>query len=457
MASLFSLLCVLVGVALVISDYAPPMPSFEASKYTQWGSTKVGASKSGVVDISFDDGDYIKMKVLDLVGNGKERGFAHGALLAHDIQEFMGPKLDTFFSQQVQDLDVSGLPESLQKIIKHTDGKRAPDVFRQAMSWVYENEKSFFPQRLIDEMDAIAEGVCSVVKDCDVEATKAQIKQMNMLPELIRMSCTAFGAWGDATGNNGLIQLRALDFGDGPWGNYTVVSTNRPNPASDANDGPQNAFVSVSFPGMVGVITGISEHGIGVSEKVWMTYDTPNMQKGSYDGEADVLVLRDILELSATKEDAEQYMQDAKRTWGIWVGTGDHKSGEFALTAYRQEDAVVYDDKTMPSMTGQPYMKSVVYVDKHPQPSAEGPNGSLPSALDNFYGNINLETTKQIVQAHETGDVHFAAYDFSNNMMSLGIGKIDENGAYGSDDKEWKAYNRPTTTFNLADMFTGKY
>eukprot|EP00666_Eupelagonemidae_sp_cell4sb_P006027 gene6027-4196_t len=41
-----------------------------------------------------------------------------------------------------------------------------------------------------------------------------------MLPELIRMSCTMFGAWGSATPTGNLTQLRALDFGSGPFANY---------------------------------------------------------------------------------------------------------------------------------------------------------------------------------------------------------------------------------------------
>ena len=44
-----------------------------------------------------------------------------------------------------------------------------------------------------------------------------------MLPELIRMACTAYGAWGKATATGkGLIQVRAFD---GPWVNFTVAAT----------------------------------------------------------------------------------------------------------------------------------------------------------------------------------------------------------------------------------------
>ena len=105
-------------------------------------------------------------------------------------------------------------------------------------------------------------------------------------------------------------------------------------------------------------------------------------------------------------------------------------------------------------MTGQPYLESVVYVDKHPQPSSEGPNGTLPTALQYFYGKISLDTTKQIVQAHGTGDVHVAAYDFSNKKLGVAIGKIDSEGNYGPNG-EWQAFNRPWTIFSLEGLFSG--
>ena len=37
-----------------------------------------------------------------------------------------------------------------------------------------------------------------------------------MLPELIRMTCSMIGAWGSATEDGQLLQLRTLDFGGAP-------------------------------------------------------------------------------------------------------------------------------------------------------------------------------------------------------------------------------------------------
>lgn len=272
-----------------------------------------------------------------------------------------------------------------------------------------------------------------------------------MLPELIRMACTAFGAWGPATEHGGLVQLRALDFGSGPFANYTVLAVHREDPGN-----PDHAFASVSFPAFVGVITGIAQNGIGVSEKVWMTYDKRSLQPGSYNGEADVFVLRDILEKTNTREEAAARLAKADRTWGMWIGVGDFASQKFDLVAYRQSDSTVYNDVTMPSMTGQPYLEAVAYVDSHPQPSGDGPNGTLPTALQDFYGSISLTNAKTITQYHRTGDLHIATYDYKTKDMFVSIGRINKDGNYGAEGgSEWKAYNRPYLHFSLEELWQG--
>jgi hypothetical protein len=94
-------------------------------------------------------------------------------------------------------------------------------------------------------MEAIGDGMCSTLGgQCNATEMGNMVKRFNMFPELIQMACTAFGAWGPATASGDLIQLRALDLGGGPFANYTVVQVNR--------NSSMRAFVSVSFPGMVG-------------------------------------------------------------------------------------------------------------------------------------------------------------------------------------------------------------
>lgn len=461
-------LVILALLALVNAvEYPAPPANFEAAKWTKWELREVAGSRRGNVDVEFTaaDGsaDNIKLIRLDLLGDSKARGFAHGALLTKEIVQFAGAEMDKFIVKSVLNLHfnkVDTLPEPLQKILgemKKLGAAAAPKLFRKAMYWVWTTQYDFTPQYLKDEIDGIAQGMCSTLgSNCDVAAWTKELQTVNMMPELIRMACTAFGAWGKATATgNSLIQLRALDFGSGPWASNTIVSVHRNDPSN-----PDHAFVSICFPGFVGAITGVAQNGIGISEKVWMTYDKRDLQPGTFKGEADVFVLRDILQKAKSKADAEAIVQAAKRTWAIWIGVGDFATKQFDLIGYKEGSAVTYTDKTIGQMTGQPYLESIAYVDKHPQPSGDGPNGTLPTALSDFYGKISLESTKQIIQHHQTGDVHWAAYDFVGDSMELAIGRTNSEGNYGpdgsSDMSQWCAYNRPTIQWSLSDMWAGR-
>ena len=79
---------------------------------------------------------------------------------------------------------------------------------------VWKNELPYISEDMIREIRGIAEGLCSNLgSSCDVASWESDIQAVNMLPELVRMSCTAYGACGKATyPANSLVQLRSLDF-----------------------------------------------------------------------------------------------------------------------------------------------------------------------------------------------------------------------------------------------------
>jgi hypothetical protein len=447
------------------TEYKPAPPIFNALDYTTWSKRHSGKSRVGEIYVPFtaEDGsdDFVKMTRLDLVGDARTRGYDHGFLLAEDIVKFVEVDLNKYFMDMVLNLnmiDTTDMPKPLQDIfaaIKVKGALAAPGAFAKAFAWVYESEEEFGPKNLVEEMEGLGEGICAGLgklrPDCDPAAMTELVKNVNMLPELIRMACTAWGAWGKGTSDGKLVQLRALDFGGGPFANHTIITSNR--------EEGQQAFAAVSFPGFVGVVTGVSQSGVGISEKVWMTYDKRSLQKGSYKGEADIFVLRDILEHSKNKADAEQYLSQVQRTWGMWIGVGDYETQQFDLVGYKQDSAVAYTDVTMPSMTEMPYLENVCYVDKHPQPSHDGVNGTLPTYLTDYYGDLSMENARIGVRHHQTGDVHIASYDFGKKQMIVSIGRINEDGDYGpvgsSDMSVWKAYNRPYIQFDLEEMWQG--
>lgn len=107
-----------------------------------------------------------------------------------------------------------------------------------------------------------------------------------------------------------LHQLRTLDFGTGPWANYAVVHVYHPDNG--------NPFVSLSFPGFVGAITGFSTK-IAISEKVWETYVNGGVQPGNYNGMPDALVLRELLQFANSRNDAIALTERVKRNWAMFV------------------------------------------------------------------------------------------------------------------------------------------
>jgi hypothetical protein len=91
---------------------------------------------------------------------------------------------------------------------------------------------------------------------------------------------------------------------------------------------------------------------------VWYISGEPT-QAGHFDGEADVMVMRDVLELAPNRTSANAYLAEGhpNRTFAVWLGVGDHATQQLDIVGYREADFTAYTPETMPSQTSQPYMK----------------------------------------------------------------------------------------------------
>jgi isopenicillin-N N-acyltransferase-like protein len=86
-------------------------------------------------------------------------------------------------------------------------------------------------------------------------------KRISMIGELTKGACSMFGAWGKATPNGNVVQLRALDWDfDGPYRKYPLAIIYHP---SNPKDG--NKWMNIGFMGWLGVISGVNEHRVAVS------------------------------------------------------------------------------------------------------------------------------------------------------------------------------------------------
>ena len=184
-------------------------PILDPANFTTWdGTSSDGLSRRASINVPFVNttgaDDNVMYWRADLVGNAQQRGFAQGELFAAEISTLYYKALPEFFVDMVNSLDLSMLPPALAAIIYQGLDAHVTDAFYRAMDWVWAQESAFVPPRLLTEMDAIGAGVCSGLAaaatsrgaeatDCDPAAWAANIQQINMLPELIKMTCTMFG------------------------------------------------------------------------------------------------------------------------------------------------------------------------------------------------------------------------------------------------------------------------
>eukprot|EP00949_MAST-11_sp_MAST-11-sp1_P003514 g3514.t1 len=416
------------------SDVPPgPNPIYEATDYMK----KVGSVDNGVmyrVSAPYQTG----INVVHVYGTAEERGKAYGELMRTEVLNF-NQAMQQFFKDEVDQIPLGSLPQWLQDLIKAAGKSIAPKAFNLALNYVYKTQLPFTSKSKADvwtEVQAIAEGVCSNAtseSECSAADVAATLQRLNSLPDLIRMQCSMMGAWGKATPDGKLVQMRTLDFGTGPFADASVLVIHHP---SDSFP-----FAMLSFPGFVGAVTGFSQK-IGQCEKVNDVTKPKRKPKGTYNGQAVSFVIRDILQFAESKEDAVQIAQAANRTWPVWLGFGDHTSQEFLAVEYSEAAATPYDDKSLPQETSQPAFEGVAYIDKHPQPSS---SPDLSKLVQRFYGNMTAENVVQFFpRLTESADVHAAIYDFGEKPTAyISVGITNSSGGY-----ERKAYASPFLKFD---------
>lgn len=431
----------MLSIAPLLAAGAPQF--FDAADYV----TRITTTENGILDRVAPPG-CVPLDVVHVYGSPRERGIAHGKLLSARVLDFANVYLPKFYVQEIAGLaDNDKLPKWLQTAIRGFAKADAPKAFELALGWLqgvqypYNNASA---AAVFDELDGVAEGVCQVAEAagsaCDVAELTKTIRNVNVLPDLIRMQCSMLGAWGSATPIGTLLQLRSLDFGGGPFANNSVLLVHHP-PALP--DGTSQSFASLSWPGFAGAVTGFNPT-LSLSEKVNDIHGGGN-PPGTYHGQTTANVLRDVLQFAqaneasavGAKEKAAGIMRSANRTWGVWIGVGDAHSQQMEVVKYEQASALSYNASTLPSLTSQPAVADVVYVDKHPQPS---PDKVMPAAVKALAAasNITAEAVAAMGEETQSGDVHIAIYDYRPSKgcgrrlfsVYLALGSTDANGTY---------------------------
>ncbi|MCP4639687.1 MAG: BACON domain-containing protein, partial [bacterium] len=240
------------------------------------------------------------------------------------------------------------------------------------------------------------------------EITMEVLYDMHVIPDISEVSCSLFAAWGAATEDGHLFQLRNLDWSmDAYVQNYPVVAIYEP------ADGVVHGVVG--FAGMIGAIAGMNAEGIAQSEIMGHFCDAESL-----DGVPMPILLREVLYHDASLAAALTRMEDATRTneyhYCIGDGLSTEPGAELLFTSATRFDRYAggeevdphpcfADDGTDPFHTPLP---EAVYWRKH---NGSG-NNLIYDVLLADYGSINHLTAIDVAQAAGvSGTVMSVVYD----------------------------------------------
>lgn len=286
----------------------------------------------------------------------------------------------------------------------------------------YNQMAPYIPTAYQEEMQGLADGA-------GVDVTT--VHRVHAIPDLSELDCTFFAAWGKATADGQLYQIRALDYAtDIHLQEHPAILVYEP------DDGQR--FLNVGWVGFIGVISGLNYQGISISE-IGDDYDK---EYQTIAGKPMPFVLRDVLQYSSNLNQAIEIINNAKRTSSFLYCVGDAKIPDARSVKAGPRYCDVFSDTTSPN----PFLDDVVYFSMG---VASSWNTRVYHYLNPLVGTIHAETGKQLMQDLATGDLHAVVYDFSHN--NLWVANADPAGL--------DAFRRPFVKYKLsrADSFFANY
>jgi hypothetical protein len=167
---------------------------------------------------------------------------------------------------------------------------------------------AFIPPDYQEEMKGLADGSGIPLK---------KIQLLNLFPEMFH--CSGIVALPPATADGSLYHVRVLDYGVGKGLEKAgVLMVLKPD--------SKHAFLSVSYPGFIGCITGMNEEKISLGEIGGLGY-------GKWDGVPMSFLMREVLENTSSLDEAKSVFTNANRTCEYYYLIADGKNSS-AVAVY---------------------------------------------------------------------------------------------------------------------------
>ncbi len=180
------------------------------------------------------------VKVLRLWGDAGERGYACGYLMAEEIRSL----IDGYLQNE-----------------RFSGGAAGFKVMTQRMRGIMK-----LPAEHMDELRGMLAGMKRKLKG-DLSVPRLgralildDLIMVNCIPDAVAFGCSSYAAWGSATENGNTLAGRNLD-----WHTIDVLRDSQIVVAVIPEARDAAAWMTVTWPGLIGCLTGMNEHGVTLS------------------------------------------------------------------------------------------------------------------------------------------------------------------------------------------------
>lgn len=218
--------------------------------------------------------------MLVLNGSAYEMGYAYGQLMKNEIP----PMVEEFFGfvEWIVQNNVSSLITKLPKFLKNYISKSALIIGKGLLDLNYYITLPYTPKRWNDEMQGISDASGVSIWT---------LRQINLISELLKASCSILGGFGKSTASGETIHLRSLDWeAHAPMSRWPLITVYH---STESGSYP---FANIAWPTFIGSLTGYSSQKIGVGERL---RGAPPQDETRF-GTPWPYVLRDALQFSKT-------------------------------------------------------------------------------------------------------------------------------------------------------------
>ncbi len=294
------------------------------------------------------------IEVLHVYGTPYEMGFQHGSAFKDRIQKLVKNFLGTYVYPRTRNKGY--LWDKTQAML--------PTI----------------PKHLLEEVRGVADGAGVSQEEILMAHTYVDV--------LTRLGCSFLGAGSEATAGGKLVTARNLDWTvDKDLQASAVVVVYHPT-------GGQ-AFLSFTYNGLVGVISGVNESGQMVEINL-----SPNLEN-SWSGQPMLFTLRTALESAKTLAETEEAItgQACMAGFNIQIGSGpENKAKTLELSAKRVN---VVEQKGGLLITTNHFTDPQMYMKNIPYFNSKDRYMALRLASEESRGKIDAEAAKKLI--HATG------------------------------------------------------